>query len=277
MRILVTGGYGFIGSNFIHKFINHPDVELIINVDNLSTFSNSKNTPRHSKLRNFTFEVGSENIFNLLQNYKITHVLHLADNTTNSYNAIQTNVCNILNLLNNCVKHGALKRFHCISSLSYDELYSASKMSCNNIIQAFFNEFKLPITINVCGQVYGPRQHQSKLIPSFISNLISNIDINANPYTHNWVHVDDVCNTVFDTITNEGCISGMREIKSSFELTEYEIACKLKELINSTANVFCNATPPRYHPFSNCHSQVITTTDIEMSLHQIVEHYSLTS
>lgn len=277
MRILVTGGYGFIGSNFISNFINHPDVEIIINVDNLSEFSNSRNTPKHSKLRNFTFNVGCENILNLLSSYQITHVLHLADDTTNSYNAIRSNVCNTLNLLHNCVEHKALKRFHCISSLSYNELYSASKLSCNNIIQAFFNEYKLPITINVCGEIYGPKQHTRKLIPSLINKLKTNSEVVAKPYTHNWVYVKDVCKTIFDTIKNEDCLSGTREIKSSYELTEYDIACKLKVLLDSSSSIACEAEPPKYHPFSNCHSQILTETDIDHALLETINYYSLVS
>lgn len=272
MRILVTGGYGFIGSNFIQNYINHPDIELIVNIDKLSMFSNSKNVSRNSKLRNFTFDVGSENILNLLSNYQITHVLHLADNTANTHNTIQTNVNNIVNFLNNCVKYGSLKRFHSLLSLSYDEFYSASKSSCIHILQSYFNEFKLPVTNNVCGQVYGPRQHSKKLVPSFIQSIKTNSNIIAKPYTHNWVYVDDVCSAIFDTISVNDSLNGLREIKSEYEFTEYEIACKLKALMQSDTHVECDVVPPKYHPFSNSFSQIFTKTDINVGLQQTIDH-----
>ncbi len=214
--ILITGGAGFIGSNFIFHFIeNNPSVK-IINIDNLTYAGDLKNLEGIKKYENYTFIKGdicdSELIKNLFEKYDFSGVIHFAaeshvDNSiSNPDEFIKTNIFGTFTLLNMAKEYwmeGPHKyknkyigcRFHHIST---DEVYgtlgetglfkettpyapnspySASKASSDFIVRSFFHTYGMDVVTTNCSNNYGPKQHNEKLIPTIIRKAISGENI----------------------------------------------------------------------------------------------------
>ena len=210
--ILVTGGAGFIGANFIPYFMSqHPDYK-IINLDKLTYAGNLENLTEVEDNPNYTFIQGDicdeTFINNLFDKYNITGVIHFAaeshvDNSISGPRAfINTNILGTFNLLEACRAHwfdapftpkkGCENyRFHHIStdevfgtlgSTGYfsettpyapNSPYSASKASSDFIVRAYHHTFGLNVTTSNCSNNYGPKQHQEKLIPTIIRNCLN--------------------------------------------------------------------------------------------------------
>ena len=195
MNILLTGGYGFIGSNFIDLLLNKKEVDKIINVDCMTYAADINNIPI-CKVENHVINIkNSDAIYELLMNSNITHVVHFAaeshvDNSISSPNEfITTNINGTFSLLEASKKYGKLERFHHIST---DEVYgslgdegyfteitpysprspySASKAASDHLVNAYHHTYKLPITISNCSNNYGPNQNEEKLIPKIIKKI----------------------------------------------------------------------------------------------------------
>lgn len=205
-NILVTGGAGFIGSNFIEYFIEKYPKYKIINLDLLTYAGNLENLKDVESNPNYTFihgdicdEVLVRNIFTT---YKVSSVIHFAaeshvDNSIDSPNVfVKTNVLGTQNLLeiarqywaqNNMLK---TNRFHHIStdevygSLGEDGLfsestpyapnspYSASKASSDMLVRAYHHTYNMNTIVTNCSNNYGPKQHDEKLIPTIIRNAL---------------------------------------------------------------------------------------------------------
>ena len=205
--ILVTGGVGFIGANFVPYFCKkHPDYR-IINLDKLTYAGNLNNLSECANMPNYTFVQGDicdetlvESLFN---QYDIRGVIHFAaeshvDNSIKNPKAfIKTNIEGTFTLLNAAFKHwmsgpnqvkaGYEKcRFHHISTdevygalgkegffseqTSYqpNSPYSASKASSDFLVRAYFHTYGMNVTTSNCSNNYGPKQHEEKLIPHMI-------------------------------------------------------------------------------------------------------------
>ena len=210
--ILITGGAGFIGSNFISYFCNKYPEYFIINLDKLTYAGNLDNLKECEGLSNYKFVKGDvcdkELIKSLFEDYDIRGVIHFAaeshvDNSINNPEIfIKTNVEGTLNLLNNSYQHwmsapSNIKqgyedcRFHYIST---DEVYGAlgedgyftettpyaptnpysvSKASADFLVQAYNKTFGLNTTKSNCSNNYGPKQHYEKLIPHTIKQALA--------------------------------------------------------------------------------------------------------
>ena len=210
--ILITGGAGFIGSNFIPYFCNKYPEYFIINLDKLTYAGNLNNLKECDGLPNYKFVKGDvcdkELVKSLFDDYDIRGVIHFAaeshvDNSINNPEIfIKTNVEGTLNLLNNSYQHwmkspGDPKqgyedcRFHYIST---DEVYGAlgeegyftettpyaptnpysvSKASADFLVQAYYKTFGLNTTKSNCSNNYGPKQHYEKLIPHTINQALA--------------------------------------------------------------------------------------------------------
>ena len=209
--ILVTGGAGFIGSNFVSYFCNKYPEYKVINLDKLTYAGNLDNLQECSGMNNYTFAQGdicdAAMLEKLFAQYDVRGVIHFAaeshvDNSiTGPRPFIETNILGTFNLLETARKYwmtapGKAKssyencRFHHIST---DEVYgalgakgfftettpyapnspySASKASSDFLVRAYYHTFVLNVTTSNCSNNYGPKQHPEKLIPKIISNAL---------------------------------------------------------------------------------------------------------
>jgi dTDP-glucose 4,6-dehydratase len=270
INLLVTGGCGFIGSNFINKYFYTNTIANIINIDAMYYCADENNINDDIKKSDrYTFIKGnlcSYNLLELLHKYNITHVIHFAaqSHVQNSFNdAIQYTHDNILGthtLLEACRKYDKLKLFIHVSTdevYGYSLLtdihkktennilcptnpYAASKAAAEMIVNSYYHSFKLPIIITRGNNVYGKNQYPEKLIPKFIKLLKENKKLTIQgdgSQLRSFLHIDDVINA-FICILHKGLIGEIYNIGAS-EDDEYsvlEIAQKLIRIIKNTCN-----------------------------------------
>jgi len=252
MKLLVTGGAGFIGSNFIHYWLVKYPNDSIINLDLLTYAGNLENLSDIENNANYKFVQGdicdAELVNSLVKEVDvIVHFAaesHVDRSILNSADFIRTNVEGTRVLLE-AAKNNGNKRFHHISTdevygaLSFDSPkfsettpydprspYSASKASSDHLVRAYYHTHGLPITISNCSNNYGPYQHPEKLIPRFITNLIEGKNVTVYGEGRNirdWIHVDDH-NRGVDLILKNGkigetyCLGGNSE-RSNIDMT----------------------------------------------------------
>lgn len=271
MKLLVTGGAGFIGSNFIHYWLkNHPD-DRIINLDVLSYAGNLENLRDLDNNYAYRFVRGDITDIDLVDSLvaEVDVIVHFAAEShvdrsiLNSADFVRTNVEGTRVLLDAAKKHGGV-RFHHIST---DEVfgtlpldggrfnentpynprspYSASKAASDHLVRAYFYTHALPITISNCSNNYGPYQYPEKLIPLFITNLIDGKKLpvyGRGSNVRDWIHVDDH-NRGIDLILQKGkigetyCLGGNSE-RSNLEITKklLSIFGQGEEMINYVAD-----------------------------------------
>ncbi|HQO10928.1 MAG TPA: dTDP-glucose 4,6-dehydratase [bacterium] len=271
MKLLVTGGAGFIGSNFIHYWLkNHPD-DRIINLDVLSYAGNLENLRDLDNNYAYRFVRGDITDIDLVDSLvaEVDAIVHFAAEShvdrsiLNSADFVRTNVEGTRVLLDAAKKHGGV-RFHHIST---DEVfgtlpldggrfnentpynprspYSASKAASDHLVRAYFYTHALPITISNCSNNYGPYQYPEKLIPLFITNLIDGKKLpvyGRGSNVRDWIHVDDH-NRGIDLILQKGkigetyCLGGNSE-RSNLEITKklLSIFGQGEEMINYVAD-----------------------------------------
>lgn len=254
MKLLVTGGAGFIGSNFIHYILGkYPDYE-VINFDKLTYAGNLENLKEFEDHPNYHFVRGDILNAELLEHVAkdvdiIVHFAaesHVDRSVLDPFAFIRTNVLGTHTLLEVARKLGN-KRFHHIStdevfgSLSLEETekafheetpydprspYSSSKAASDHLVRAYYHTFGLPITISNCSNNYGPYHFPEKVIPLFITNLMEGKKVplyGDGKNVRDWIHVQDHCSAI-DAIIHRGKIGhtyvvGGNSEKSNFELT----------------------------------------------------------
>jgi len=251
MKILVTGGCGFIGSNFILQIIKkYPDYQ-ILNLDKLTYAGNKENlvsvedNPRYEFVQG---DICDKDLVDSLMK-KVDTVVHFAAEShvdrsiLHADEFVKTNVMGTQVLLDAALRNGK-KRFHHISTdevfgalgkggkfsektpYSPHSPYSASKAAADHLVRAYFDTYGLPITISNCSNNYGPYQFPEKLIPLFITNLIEGKKVpvyGEGLNIRDWIHVQDH-NDAVDLIIHKGklgetyCIGGDAEM-SNIEIT----------------------------------------------------------
>jgi len=252
MKILVTGGLGFIGSNFIkYWFKNHPQ-DSIINLDKMTYAANPRNLIEFANNPNYKFVQGDildEKLIDGLVS-EVDTIVHFAAETHVDRSIddpslfVKTNVLGTYNLLNAAKKNNT--RFHHIStdevfgsialdstdqfneSTPYDPSspYSASKASSDHLVRSFYKTFGLPVTISNCSNNYGPYQHPEKMIPRSVTSLLSGGKIKVYGQGLNfrdWLHVEDHCRAIEAILLNGKigetyCIGGAKKGTSNMEL-----------------------------------------------------------
>jgi dTDP-glucose 4,6-dehydratase len=248
MKILVTGGAGFIGSNFIRYWLNNNPDDKIVNLDSLTYAGNLDNLRLIENNLNYKFVEGDicdyELVNKLVQDIDlIVHFAaesHVDRSIESSGEFVRTNVEGTRVLLDAAKNNGNI-RFHHVStdevfgSLSMDDPkfnektpydprspYSASKASSDHLVRAYYHTHNLPITISNCSNNYGPYQFPEKLIPLFVTNLIEGGKVPVYGKGENirdWIYVDDH-NRGVEMIIKKGkigetyCLGGNNEIKN---------------------------------------------------------------
>ncbi len=265
-NMLVTGGCGFIGSNFIRYLLDESDFEgRVVNMDNLTYAGNPEN------LREIEEKYGDRYVFvkadicdkgrmdGLFDEYHLDSVCHLAaeshvDRSIVGPGAfIQTNIVGTFNLLEAARSHQAqLELFHHIStdevfgSLGKEGLfmettpyrpnspYSASKASSDHLVRAYHETYGLPVTISNCSNNYGPYQFPEKLIPLVILNAMEDKSLpmyGDGLNVRDWLYVRDHCTAVW-TIMKNGKKGETYNIGGNHEMENIRIMETLCDLID---------------------------------------------
>jgi dTDP-glucose 4,6-dehydratase len=251
MKILVTGGAGFIGSNFIRYMLSkYPQYE-IVNLDKLTYAGNLDNLKDIEKNPNYQFVKGDICDLKLVEELlmeKVDVVINFAAEThvdRSLYDPqvfIKTNVLGTQVLLEGALKH-KIQRFVQISTdevygslgekgnftekslLLPNSPYSASKAGADLLVRSYVKTFNLPGIITRCCNNYGPYQFPEKLIPLFITNALDNKELpiyGDGLYVRDWIYVEDHCKAI-DFILHQGEIGEVYNISSSVEKTNLEI------------------------------------------------------
>ncbi len=255
MNLLVTGGAGFIGSNFILYWLKKYPQDKIINLDKLTYAGNLENLKSVESNKNYHFVKGDIIEFKLvneiIKEYQVDTIVHFAAEShvdrsiLDPLPFVRTNVEGTYVLLETALKN-KIKRLHHIST---DEVfgslelgskekfnektpynprspYSASKAASDHLVRAYFYTYNLPITISNCSNNYGPYQFPEKLIPLAITNLIEGKKVPVygdGLYVRDWLYVEDHCRAI-DLILHKGkvgetyFIGGLTEDISNLDL-----------------------------------------------------------
>ncbi|MBI2036482.1 dTDP-glucose 4,6-dehydratase [Candidatus Microgenomates bacterium] len=246
MRLLVTGGAGFIGSNFILYWMkNHPQ-DSIINLDKLTYAGNLDNLQAVAGNPNYSFIKGDIGDMAVVDRAMegVEVVVHFAAESHVDRSIagpavfVMTNVVGTQVLLDSALKH-TVKRFHHIStdevygSLSLTDLnkfnerttynprspYSASKAGSDYLVRAYHVTYGLPITITNCSNNFGPYQFPEKLIPLAITNIIEGKKAPVygdGLYVRDWLYVEDHCRAI-ELVLQKGkigetyCVGGLTD------------------------------------------------------------------
>ncbi len=232
MKILVTGGAGFIGSNFIHYWLKvHPE-DQIINLDALTYAGHLESLKDIEGNPNYQFIKGDITDADLVKSAMqgIDVVVHYAAEShvdrsiIDPLQFVKTNVLGTAVLLNAALEV-KIKRFHHISTDEvYGELkpndppftentpysprtpYSASKAGSDHLVRAYFETYGLPVTITNCANNYGPYHDPEKLIPRFITNLLEGQKVPLMGQGENireWLHIEDHASAI-DVVLQKG-------------------------------------------------------------------------
>ncbi|OGJ84216.1 MAG: dTDP-glucose 4,6-dehydratase [Candidatus Raymondbacteria bacterium RifOxyA12_full_50_37] len=259
MRLLVTGGCGFIGSNFIlHVLEKEKDIQ-IVNLDSLTYAGNAENLSSISGNQRYTFIQGTINDPETVENAMtgIGAVVHFAAEShvdksiTGPLIFTQTNVLGTHLLLETARKkkiprfvhvstdevYGSLERngglFTEQTPLAPNSPYSASKAASDMLVRSYFHTFKFPGTITRCSNNYGPLQFPEKLIPLLITNLMENKRIpiyGKGENIRDWLHVRDHCSAIF-TVLQKGREGEVYNIGGLNEWTNIDIAREILRLM----------------------------------------------
>lgn len=268
--IMVTGGAGFIGSNFIRYVFEKTDFYgKIINVDKLTYAGNLENLSdiesKFGKSRYFFEQVDicdKEKIYEIFQKYNVDTVVHFAAEShvdrsiLGPKDFIETNIMGTFNLLENARNFWNGKsgvRFHHISTdevygslgetgyfyetTPYDPRspYSASKASSDHLVEAYKHTYGLPVTKSNCSNNYGPYHFPEKLIPLLILNILDNKPLPVygdGLNVRDWLYVEDHCSAIY-TILTKGVEGETYNIGGENERTNIEIVNTVCEIMAS--------------------------------------------
>lgn len=255
MKILVTGGAGFIGSNFILYWLEHHKNDLVINLDKLTYAGNLENLrsiehdPRYKFIKG---DICDANLVNEVME-GVDTVVHFAAESHvdrsihHPSEFVVTNVTGTQVLLEAAVEK-KVKRFHHVST---DEVfgalelesntkfkeetpynprspYSASKAASDHLVRAYFHTYNLPITITNCSNNYGPFQFPEKLIPLTITNLLEDKKVPVygdGLYVRDWLHVEDHVRAIEAVLMNgiigeTYCVGGLTQDINNLDLVK---------------------------------------------------------
>ena len=255
MTLLVTGGAGFIGSNFIFYWLKHHPEDRVVCLDKLTYAGNLATLVPVMDHPNFRFVRGDicdrAAVKRLFEEEQPQAVINFAaeSHVDRSIQApevfLQTNVLGTQVLLDACCAHGGV-RFHQVSTDEvYGDLpldrpdllfteesplrpsspYSASKAGADLLALAYFRTYGLPVTVSRCSNNYGPYQFPEKLIPRMIVRALAGKTLpvyGRGENVRDWLHVDDHC-TALDAILQRGVAGEVYNIGGRSERTNLEI------------------------------------------------------
>jgi len=261
MKILVTGGCGFIGSNFVKYMLEtHPD-DKIINLDKLTYAGNLENLQDIENHANYYFFKGDicsrQDVETCVKKYDVEVIINFAAESHVDRSImgpavfIETNIAGT-NVLLDVAKEASVKKFVQISTdevygslgptgkfiettpLHPNSPYSASKASADLLTLAYHHTFGLPVVITRCSNNYGPYQFPEKLIPLMIANAIDNKPLPVygdGLNVRDWLYVKDHC-TAIDIVMRNGKIGEIYNIGGNNEWKNIDIVRLLLKILN---------------------------------------------
>ena|SRR3990167_6864926 len=263
MKVLVTGGAGFIGSNFIHYWLkNHPE-DFIVNFDKLTYAGNLNNLKDIKGLKNYEFVKGDiANIRDVKKAVKDVDIIinfaaesHVDKSILDPAPFIITNVVGTQILLD-AAKDTNVKRFHHVSTdevygalnlnstARFDEEtayrpnspYAASKAASDHLVRAYHKTYNLPITITNCSNNFGPYQYPEKLISLTVTNILQGKKVPVygdGLYVRDWLYVEDHCRAI-DLVLQKGKLGETYCIGAENDVENLEVIKKILTILGKS-------------------------------------------
>ena len=264
MKIVVTGGAGFIGSNFVQYEVNHYPEDEIINLDLLTYAGNLESVAPVADKKNYRFVRGDiadrAFVFDFFEKEKPDIVInfaaesHVDRSITDPEIFVRTNVVGTTTLLDACRTYG-IKRYHQVSTdevygdlpldrpdlffteetpLHTSSPYSSAKAAADLFVQAYHRTYGLPVTISRCSNNYGPYHFPEKLIPLVISRALNNEEIpvyGEGQNVRDWLYVTDHCSAI-DLVVRKGRVGEVYNIGGHNERSNLEVVQTILRALN---------------------------------------------
>jgi dTDP-glucose 4,6-dehydratase len=264
MNLLVTGGAGFIGSNFIRYWLERYPEDQVLNLDRLTYAGNfasledvaARFSDRYAFVRG---DIGNVDLVeHLLGERRIEAVVNFAAESHNSRAvldpaaAFRTNVLGTQTLMEACCRQGTPRVHHVSTCEVFGDLdldspdsfteehpyrprtpYNAAKAGGDLAVRSYHETFGLPVTLSTCANNYGPYQFPEKLIPLFVTNAIDNQPLplyRSSANRREWLHVTDHCRAI-DLILRRGKIGELYNIGSGVEQSVEQITDRILALL----------------------------------------------
>ena len=277
MKILVTGGAGFIGGNFVHYMVETYPEDMIVNLDlltyagNLETCKPVEGKPNYKFVkgdiadREFIFKLFEEEKFDVVVNFAAES--HVDRSITDPEIFVKTNVMGTTTLLD-AAKEFGVKRYHQVSTdevygdlpldrpdlfftettpLHTSSPYSSSKASADLFVLAYHRTFGLPVTISRCSNNYGPYHFPEKLIPLMISRALADEELpvyGKGDNVRDWLHVYDHC-VAIDLIIRKGRVGEVYNVGGHNERTNLEVVQTILKALNKPESLIKYVDPTK--------------------------------
>ena len=277
MNVLITGGAGFIGGNFVYYMLkSHPDYNLIV-MDKLTYAGNLETlAPIMDKIifikddiadRDDVYKAFEENEPDIVVNFAAES--HVDRSIENPEVFLKTNILGTQVLMDACRKYG-IKRYHQVSTDEvYGDLpldrpdlfftestpihtsspYSASKASADLLVQAYYRTYGLPITISRCSNNYGPYHFPEKLIPLMIANALNDKPLpvyGEGLNVRDWLYVEDHCKAI-DLIIHNGKVGEVYNIGGHNEKANIDIVKTILKILDKPESLITYVTDRKGH------------------------------
>lgn len=259
MKLLVTGGAGFIGTNFIRHMMDVDPAIEIINYDCLTYAGNLNNLKGIDAQSRYTFVKGDicdQTLVNAtLKKFPVDAIVHFAAEShvdrsiTDPSAFVKTNVLGTHTLLEAARNHAVPKFIHISTDETYGSItngsfeetdilspsspYSASKAGSDLLALSYFTTYHLPVMVTRCTNNFGPYQFPEKLIPLFITNLLEGKKVpvyGTGKNIRDWIHVNDHCRAV-EFLLDKGVPGEVYNIGGGHEKTNLEITDKILQIL----------------------------------------------
>lgn len=278
MKIVVTGGAGFIGSNFVYYLLKNHD-DKVICYDKLTYAGNLETLEDAQKNKNFKFIRGDisdrEEVYKLFDEEKPDIIVNFAAESHVDRSIedpelfLRTNIIGTSILLDACKKFG-IKRFHQVSTdevygdlpldrpdlfftektnLHTSSPYSASKASADLLVQAYQRTYQIPATISRCSNNYGPYHFPEKLIPLMIINALNNKKLpvyGKGINVRDWLFVEDHCSAI-DLIIRKGKVGEIYNVGGHNEKTNLEVVRTILKILGKSEDLIEFVTDRKGH------------------------------